>query len=182
MVKMNDKNEYEEFNKEVKEQMEDLSRRSDKLQRIVGRRRKDVLTPKHPYTTFIDEHPNLNIEDFKSSINEKMTYRELKKEIDKGGEKFILQSLEIENFKSIKKSKINLGTSSFISGYNSSGKSTHTQLILLLIQWLSGESVSQKGSVPLNGPFITLGDNARDLINRSIQQEFEKSQKDAFEM
>lgn len=79
---------------------------------------------------------------------------------------FQLDSIEINNFKSIISSTLEVENSSFIGGYNSSGKSAHTQLVLLLNQWLLGESISLDGAIPINGPFISLGDEAIDLIHR----------------
>ena len=81
---------------------------------------------------------------------------------------FTLESIQVENFKSIISSEIDVSNTSFVGGYNSSGKSTHTQLVLLLSQWLTGESLSLEGAVPLNGPLISLGDNASELMNRHI--------------
>ena len=81
---------------------------------------------------------------------------------------FTLESIQVENFKSIISSEIDVSNTSFVGGYNSSGKSTHTQLVLLLSQWPTGESLSLEGAVPLNGPLISLGDNASELMNRHI--------------
>ena len=75
-----------------------------------------------------------------------------------------LESIDIENFKSIKQSTITIDDVGFLSGLNSSGKSSYTQIFLLLVQWLSGQSTSQVGTVPLNGDLITLG-RAADVLS-----------------
>ena len=75
-----------------------------------------------------------------------------------------LESIDIENFKSIKQSTITIDDVGFLSGLNSSGKSSYTQIFLLLVQWLSGQSTSQVGTVPLNGELISLG-RASDVLS-----------------
>jgi hypothetical protein len=114
----------------------------------------------HPFQTFINSLPSLSLD------------RLLEKEGDDQNSEvrvrnpFQLDSIEINNFKSIISSTLGVENSSFIGGYNSAGKSAHTQLILLLNQWLIGESLSLDGAIPINGPFISLGDSALDLIHR----------------
>ena len=126
------------------------------------------IIPRNPYSYFLDKYQYLDIfhlhDDPEEQVDAPRTFDKSIPDIQ-----LILDSVEINNFKSIINSKFEIGNTSFIGGFNSSGKSTHTQLILLLIQWLSGESLAKQTSIPLNGPFISLGDNAEDLINRALR-------------
>ena len=47
-----------------------------------------------------------------------------------------LTSIEIKNFKSIKSEKLNLKSATFIAGLNSAGKSSFTQALIVILQWL----------------------------------------------
>ena len=89
-----------------------------------------------------------------------------------------LKSVEIKNFKSIKNQKIESKNLTLINGYNSSGKSTVSQFITLVIQWLSGLNASSE--IDINGPLISLGTfseiinrNAKDNESLTISFEFE---------
>ena len=135
------------------------------------------IIPRNPYSYFLDKYQYLDIfhlhDDPEEQVDAPRTFDKSIPDIQ-----LILDSVEINNFKSIINSKFEIGNTSFIGGFNSSGKSTHTQLILLLIQWLSGESLAKQTSIPLNGPFISLGDNAEDLIGIArLSQAIPKSRK-----
>ena len=138
----------------------------------------------HPFQTFIDRLPSLSLDGLVTTkrggdeyINRVSEENRQMKTTPRGGSYgrktnaknlFQLDSIEIDNFKSIISSTLEVENSSFIGGYNSSGKSAHTQLVLLLNQWLLGESISLDGAIPINGPFISLGDEAIDLIHRYV--------------
>ena len=138
----------------------------------------------HPFQTFIDRLPSLSLDGLVTTkrggdeyINKVSEENAQMKTTPRGGSygrktkpknPFQLDSIEINNFKSIISSTLEVENSSFIGGYNSSGKSAHTQLVLLLNQWLLGESISLDGAIPINGPFISLGDEAIDLIHRYV--------------
>jgi len=78
---------------------------------------------------------------------------------------FNLSKIKIINFKSIQNSEFDITKTVFLSGLNSSGKSSYTQAILLILQWISGASSGQKGYLPLNGELISLG-QVNDIYNR----------------
>ena len=79
-----------------------------------------------------------------------------------------LKSLEIRNFKSIKNEILQLEDATFLSGFNSSGKSSFSHALLLILQWLDNLTTSQPGKVPINGPLIQLGNSAEKILNRNI--------------
>lgn len=79
-----------------------------------------------------------------------------------------LKSVEIKNFKSIKHQKIEMKDLTLITGYNSSGKSTISQFITMVIQWLSGLNASSE--IDINGPLISLG-TFSEIINRNAKNE-----------
>ena len=69
-----------------------------------------------------------------------------------------LKKIEIKNFKSIAHQVIEVGDINLITGYNSSGKSTISQFITLVLQWLSGlTSPSALKTIDINGPMSDLG-------------------------
>ena len=69
-----------------------------------------------------------------------------------------LKKIEIKNFKSIAHQVIEVGDINLITGYNSSGKSTISQFITLVLQWLSGlTSPSSLKTIDINGPMSDLG-------------------------
>ena len=78
---------------------------------------------------------------------------------------FNLSKIKIMNFKSIQNSEFDITKTVFLSGLNSSGKSSYTQAVLLILQWISGASSGQKGYLPLNGELISLG-QVDDIYNR----------------
>ena len=78
---------------------------------------------------------------------------------------FKLSKIKIKNFKSIQNSEFDITQTVFLSGLNSSGKSTYTQAVLLILQWLSGASSGPKGYLPLNGELVSLG-MVKDVYNR----------------
>lgn len=76
-----------------------------------------------------------------------------------------LTKIKIENFKSIKSEEFSVDEATFLSGLNSSGKSSFSQAVLLIMQWLSGNSYATPGNVPLNGELINFG-NTRDIYHQ----------------
>ena len=69
-----------------------------------------------------------------------------------------LKKIEIKNFKSIAHQVIEVGDINLITGYNSSGKSTISQFLTLVLQWLSGlTSPSALKTIDINGPMSDLG-------------------------
>jgi len=69
-----------------------------------------------------------------------------------------LKKIEIKNFKSIAHQVIEVGDINLITGYNSSGKSTISQFLTLVLQWLSGlTSSSVLKTIDINGPMSELG-------------------------
>jgi len=75
-----------------------------------------------------------------------------------------IDKVEIENFKSLKNIKLNLGDLTLITGVNSSGKSSFIQTLLLLKQ---NESVSNIDELKLKGEYIKVDD-----IKNILYQEF----------
>ena len=65
----------------------------------------------------------------------------------------MIESIDINNFKSLKETKLKLGNFNLLCGTNSSGKSSLIQAILLIAQNHSGDS-----EIMYNGELITLGD------------------------
>jgi len=80
-----------------------------------------------------------------------------------------LKSIQIENFKSIVNETLELRTGTFLSGFNSAGKSSFSQALLLVLQWLENLSSGQPGRVPINGPLIQLGTSAESILNRAVK-------------
>ncbi len=76
-----------------------------------------------------------------------------------------LTKVKIENFKSILSEEFSVDEATFLSGLNSSGKSSFSQAVLLVMQWLSGNSYATPGNVPLNGELINFG-NTRDIYHQ----------------
>ena len=130
----------------------------------------------HPFQTFINSLPSLSLDRSATTSSKRKSSDSprdrLWEQASAGSfgtsekKSFQLDSIEINNFKSIISSTLEVQNSSFIGGYNSAGKSAHTQLVLLLNQWLLGESLTLDGAIPINGPFISLGDSALDLIHK----------------
>ena len=82
-----------------------------------------------------------------------------------------LEKVTIKNFKSIKNQTISLDELTLITGYNSSGKSSVSHFIVLLLQWIAGISKSEiNREININGPMIKLGD-FKEIINRSSNKE-----------
>ena len=77
-----------------------------------------------------------------------------------------LTSIEIKNFKSIKSEKLNLKSATFIAGLNSAGKSSFTQALIVILQWINNLSDNKKSHIPLNGAIQQLGNNVCDILNR----------------
>ena len=77
-----------------------------------------------------------------------------------------LTSIEIKNFKSIKSEKLNLKSATFIAGLNSAGKSSFTQALIVILQWINNLSDNKKSHIPLNGAIQQLGNNVYDILNR----------------
>jgi predicted ATPase len=67
-----------------------------------------------------------------------------------------LRNWRVRNFKSIAGAQIDLLPLTVLVGANSSGKSSFLQSILLVVQAMQGQSCEEH--LPLNGPFVELGD------------------------
>lgn len=80
-----------------------------------------------------------------------------------------LRTIQIQNFKSIINETLELRTGTFLSGFNSAGKSSFTHALLLILQWLENLTSGQPGKVPINGPLIQLGTSAESILNRTVQ-------------
>ena len=80
-----------------------------------------------------------------------------------------LRTIQIQNFKSIMNETLELRTGTFLSGFNSAGKSSFTHALLLILQWLENLTSGQSGTVPINGPLIQLGTSAESILNRTVQ-------------
>ena len=80
-----------------------------------------------------------------------------------------LKTIQIQNFKSIINETLELKTGTFLSGFNSAGKSSFTHALLLILQWLENLTSGQPGKVPINGPLIQLGTSAESILNRTVQ-------------
>tara|TARA_X000000950_G_scaffold36863_1_gene39347 strand:+ start:1928 stop:5164 length:3237 start_codon:yes stop_codon:yes gene_type:complete len=80
-----------------------------------------------------------------------------------------LRTIQIQNFKSIINETLELRTGTFLSGFNSAGKSSFTHALLLILQWLESLTSGQPGKVPINGPLIQLGTSAENILNRTVQ-------------
>ena len=79
-----------------------------------------------------------------------------------------LSAVQIKNFKSIVNETINFDQATFISGFNSAGKSSFSHALLLILQWLGSLTSAQPSKIPINGPLIQLGNNALSMLNRSV--------------
>ena len=77
-----------------------------------------------------------------------------------------LSKIRIKNFKSIQNSEFDINQTVFLSGLNSSGKSSYTQAILLVLQWMIGSTTGRNGYIPLNGELISLGETS-DIYHRN---------------
>ncbi len=80
-----------------------------------------------------------------------------------------LKTIQIQNFKSIINETLEFKTGTFLSGFNSAGKSSFTHALLLILQWLENLTSGQPGKVPINGPLIQLGTSAESILNRTVQ-------------
>ncbi len=80
-----------------------------------------------------------------------------------------LRTIQIQNFKSIINETLELKTGTFLSGFNSAGKSSFSHALLLILQWLENLTSGQPGKVPINGPLIQLGTSAENILNRTVQ-------------
>ena len=74
--------------------------------------------------------------------------------------------MRLKNFKSIKSEKLNLKSATFIAGLNSAGKSSFTQALIVILQWINNLSDNKKSHIPLNGQFSNFGNNVYDILNR----------------
>jgi len=79
-----------------------------------------------------------------------------------------LSAVQIRNFKSIVNETIKFDQATFISGFNSAGKSSFSHALLLILQWLGSLTSAQPSKIPINGPLIQLGNNALSMLNRSV--------------
>lgn len=79
-----------------------------------------------------------------------------------------LSAVQIRNFKSIVNETIKFNQATFISGFNSAGKSSFSHALLLILQWLGSLTSAQPSKIPINGPLIQLGNNALSMLNRSV--------------
>ena len=86
-----------------------------------------------------------------------------------------LSAVQIKNFKSIVNETINFDQATFISGFNSAGKSSFSHALLLILQWLGSLTSAQPSKIPINGPLIQLGNNALSMLNRSVSTTKESS-------
>ena len=86
-----------------------------------------------------------------------------------------LSAVQIKNFKSIVNETINFDQATFISGFNSAGKSSFSHALLLILQWLGSLTSAQPSKIPINGPLIQLGNNALSMLNRSVSLTKESS-------
>ncbi len=84
-----------------------------------------------------------------------------------------LSKIRIKNFKSIQNSEFDINQTVFLSGLNSSGKSSYTQAILLVLQWMTGSTTGRNGYIPLNGELISLGET-NDIYHRNSLHEDSK--------
>ena len=86
-----------------------------------------------------------------------------------------LIKVTIKNFKSIKEQTIDLEDLTFITGYNSSGKSTISHFIVMILQWIAGISKSEISTdLNINGPMIKLGEfNEIKNRNKSESEDIE---------
>lgn len=89
-----------------------------------------------------------------------------------------LSAVQIKNFKSIVNETINFDQATFISGFNSAGKSSFSHALLLILQWLGSLTSAQPSKIPINGPLIQLGNNALSMLNRSVSTTKESSSKE----
>ena len=79
-----------------------------------------------------------------------------------------ISAVQIKNFKSIVDEKIIFDQATFISGFNSAGKSSFSHALLLILQWLGSLTSAQPSKIPINGPLIQLGNSAMSMLNRSV--------------
>ena len=86
-----------------------------------------------------------------------------------------IDRVEIENFKSLKSIKLNLGNLTLITGVNSSGKSSFIQTLLLLKQ---NESISNIDSLKLKGEYIKIDDLENILYQEYIPKNTYKEEID----
>ena len=89
-----------------------------------------------------------------------------------------LTSIEIKNFKSIKSEKLILKSATFIAGLNSAGKSSFTQALIVILQWINNLSDNKKSYVPLNGAIQQLGNNVYDILNRGSLSQINNEKSD----
>jgi len=76
-----------------------------------------------------------------------------------------LQAVSLTNFKCFVDLRLELAPLTLLSGYNSAGKSTVLQAIILLAQGLRSDRSAQH--LPLNGPLMRLGTAGDVLSNRA---------------
>ena len=81
----------------------------------------------------------------------------------------MIESIEIQNFKSIKSNNFNLKNLNVLLGMNGQGKSSFIQSLLLLRQ-SNTESSRVKGSLNLRGKYVSLG-NTKDIFYQYAKNE-----------
>ena len=127
-----------------------MNDRAEDYQRLL--RRQILGSSRRTLRPLIPERERLNSINF--NINDVTRNEDLK-----------LSKIKIKNFKSIQNSEFDINQTVFLSGLNSSGKSSYTQAILLLLQWMTGSTTGKNGYLPLKGELISLG-QAEDVYHR----------------